>query len=96
MRSKARCQMSSNSNEPKTRRQPSLIGICHVWIRNVKILGYGATPNEFIPPGSVGDMEVQETSTDGRVIHACFHMTGEGHGRGYGSVMWPEWEYLIS
>lgn len=73
--------------------QPSLIGICHVWIRRVRLTGYGATPNEYIPPGTVGDMEVTETSTDGRVIHARFHPADEQY-VGYGLVTWPKWEYV--
>lgn len=76
---------------PRVRRalQPSLIGICHVWIRDVTILGYGASPNRFIASGTTGDMEVIETSVDGRVVQARFHPGGEGNG--YGLVVWPLW-----
>lgn len=70
--------------------QPSLIGICHVWIKNVRILGYGARPNEYIRPGTIGDMEVIETSVDGRVINARFHPKGSN---GFGLVVWPKWEH---
>lgn len=73
-------------------RSPALIGIVHLWLRNVRLLGYGARPNEYIAPGTVGDMEVIETSVDARVIHARFHPRGAG--RGYGLVTWPEWEYV--
>jgi hypothetical protein len=72
-------------------RRPSLIGICRVWIRNVRLLG--SLNNKYIAPGTVGDMEVQETSVGGRVINACFHPGGQGHG--YGLVVWPEWEYVV-
>lgn len=67
-------------------------GIVHVWVRNVRIVGYGARPNEYMPPGTVGDLEVTEVGIDGQVINALFHPGGEG--RGYGLVMLPHWEYV--
>lgn len=78
----------------KQDRRPSLIGICHVWIKNVRIVGYAATPNKHIPVGTLGDMEVSETGIDGRVIHANFHPTGISP-PGYGAVLLPEWEYVV-
>lgn len=71
---------------------PRLVGIVHLWIFNVRILGYGARPNEYIPPGTVGDLEVIEASIDARVLNARFHPGGRGNG--YGLVMWPHWEYI--
>lgn len=73
-------------------RRPSLIGICHVWLKNVRIIGYNAKANEHIPSGTSGDMEVLETDVDGRVIRANFHPGGAGSG--YGAVLLPEWEYV--
>src|SRR5271154_2234998 len=70
---------------------PSLIGICHVWIRNVRILDGFGVPNDSIPAGTVGDLEVHEIGTDGRVIHANFHPGGAG--RGFGSVTRPSWAH---
>ena len=72
-------------------RSPSLLGICHVWLRNVRILGGHGVPNDSIPVGTVGDLEVQEIGTDGRIINANFHPGGVGHG--FGSVIRPEWEH---
>jgi hypothetical protein len=77
---------------PDTSPSPRLIGIVHFWIRNVRITGYGARPNEFMPPGTVGDMEVIETSVDARVLQARFHPGGRGNG--YGLVVWPHWEHI--
>ena len=67
-------------------------GIVHVWVRNVRIVGYVGQPNKFMPPGTVGDLEVTEVGIDGSVIFALFHPGGEG--RGYGQVIRPRWEYV--
>lgn len=71
--------------------QPSLIGICNVWLKNVRLLGYVGRENPYIPAGTVGDMNVTEMSANGHVIHARFYRAGE---RGFGSVVLPKWEYL--
>ena len=68
---------------------PKLIGIVHLWIRNVRIIGYRHNANKYIPVGSVGDLEVLEVSVDGEVLKACFHSGG-----GYGLVIWPNWEHV--
>lgn len=60
------------------------------WIRQVRIVGYAATPNENIPPGTRGDLEVLEVSLDGRVMQARFHVAKEGYGSGL--VTWPLFE----
>lgn len=80
--------------QPKHEDQPKLIGVCHIWIRNVTLLGYGAYPNKYIPPGTTGDMEVIEISVDGRVLQARFHPGGEGKSNGL--VVWPKWKYRSS
>lgn len=70
---------------------PSVIGITHFWLRNVEITGYSTRPNQYIPPGTLGDMEVIETSTEARVINARFHPGGEGNG--FGLVTNPQWTW---
>ena len=79
-------------SNPDTSPSPRLIGIVHFWIRNVRILGYGAQPNKHIPPGTIGDMEVIETSQDARVLQALFHPGGQGNG--YRLVVWPHWQVI--
>lgn len=81
--------------EQKARRDgyPALRGICHVWIKNVRLLGHVAPPGVGIAAGTIGDMEVLELSHDGRVINARFHPSGVGHG--YGLVVVPSWEYVM-
>jgi hypothetical protein len=69
------------------------LGICHFWVRNVQLLGYGARPNMFIPPGTVGDMEVIETTIDAHVLQANFYPGGGGHGSGL--VVYPKWRYEV-
>lgn len=58
------------------------------WVRGVRITGYAGTPNEHIPPGSLGDLLVFEASNDGKIINAQFHPRGKG----FGMVIRPLWE----
>lgn len=73
---------------PCTCPRKSLIGIVHFWIRSVMLTEDANNMSAY----TVGDMEVIETGTDGRVINACFHPGGEGNG--YGVVTNPRWRHL--
>lgn len=59
-------------------------GICNFWIPNVILTKEG---NQFIPVGARGDLNVMETSVDGKVILALFHPQGR---LGFGQVRRPE------
>lgn len=71
-------------------------GICHIWIRGVRITGYRGTPNEFIPPGTEGDIEVLEGSIKHDVINARFYPKRDPQGKrldtGFGQVLNPLFE----
>jgi len=71
------------------KKSPSLIGICHVWIKNVKLLDGGS--NKTFEPGTIGTLEVTEIGTDGQVINANFYPAGS---KGFGSCIAPTWEYV--
>jgi len=55
----------------------------------VRITGYRTRPNEYFPAGTVGLMEVIETSVDFDVIQARFYPEGS---IGFGLVTWPLFE----
>lgn len=56
----------------------------------VRITGYRATPNRYMPPGIVGLLEPIELSVDGDVLQARFYP--EGPTGGFGLVTWPLFE----
>jgi hypothetical protein len=64
------------------------IGICSFWITNVRLTKDG---NQYIPAGTVGDLNVVEVSTDRKIIEAKFYPEGDG---GFGMVVMPEYEKL--
>lgn len=76
-------------------------GICHLWIRGVRLAGYGhggnTRPNASIPAGTEGDVEVLEGSTDRHIINARFYPKRDPAGNrlaggGFGLVVWPRLE----
>jgi len=56
----------------------------------VRITGYRAGTNRYMPKGTVGLLEPIELSVDGDVLQARFYPDGPGHG--FGLVTWPLFE----
>lgn len=57
------------------------------WIRGVRLT---KTPNDYLPAGTVGDMEVLEVAVDGEPLNVRFHVGGEGNG--FSVVRYPRFE----
>lgn len=63
-------------------------GVCNFWILNVRLIRDG---NQYIPSGTVGDLNVIETGVDRQIIYALFHPVGS---KGFGEVIRPHFERI--